>query len=257
SGLGCKGAVLAALLWSAPPVNATAKVPDGIGGPYYDIRMVVLGDSLADGLWGSLRRAFARCNRIELVRLTKVSDGLAGTDAEAWLDRYARATPIVEGATAAEIVIVQVGANDITFLRDGTTRIVFGSPEWAPGYASRARRLAEGLTDQASAVIWLGLPIVGSARLQPHYREISNLLRGALSGTGAAFVDIHELTKFGSETFVMNARHDGRVVQMRATDRIHFTAVGYDRVLEWIAGDLIRVLAEIERSAAFQDVELQ
>ena len=55
--------------------------------PNADVRIVVLGDSLADGLWGSLYRSFARCETMEVVRLTEVSDGLAKTSAKGWLER--------------------------------------------------------------------------------------------------------------------------------------------------------------------------
>ncbi|MEM7441430.1 MAG: GDSL-type esterase/lipase family protein [Pseudomonadota bacterium] len=252
-----KGATLAALFSGSFAGSAVAMDIDEMGCPAMDTRLVVMGDSLADGLWGSLYRVFARCDNMDVVRLTKVSDGLARTDADAWMDRFTRATPADDDAPVTDIVIVQLGANDITFLRDGSKRASFGTPEWTAAYKKRAAKLANGLSGRASAVLWFGLPIVGSTKLEPSYQEISGLLQGALKGTKASYVDIHGLTKFGAENFVMNAKFDGRTVQMRATDKVHFTTIGYDLVLGSITKELGRLFAAKDRTVVMQSVVLQ
>ena len=48
------------------------------GGDRY--RIVVLGDSLGDGLWSGLYRAFEEDNNLEFVKRSKVSTGFVRTD---------------------------------------------------------------------------------------------------------------------------------------------------------------------------------
>ncbi|WP_220750659.1 DUF459 domain-containing protein [Jannaschia pagri] len=237
--------------------TSVAGAIDNIPCPASPTRLVVLGDSLADGLWGSLYRVFARCEDMEVIRLTQVSDGLTKSSPDIWLSRYEQATPTQSNTTSTDIVIVQVGANDITFIREGSRRTAFGTPEWTDAYATRAKSLASGLTDRATAVIWFGLPIVGASRLEPSYREISELIETAVSKTDAQYMDIHEHTSFGTGQFTMSGVIDGRRQQMRATDQIHFTTAGYDHVLQTIFNDLGRLLTRQDRGVTLENVDLQ
>ncbi|MEO1797106.1 MAG: GDSL-type esterase/lipase family protein [Pseudomonadota bacterium] len=239
----------------APEVRAGAIA--NIPCPVSQTRLVVLGDSLADGLWGSLYRVFARCPEMEVIRLTQVSDGLTKSAPETWLARYEQATPSQANTPTTDIVIVQIGANDITFIREGATRASFGTPEWTTAYSTRATSLAAGLADRATAVIWFGLPIVGASRLEPSYREISALLEASLSNTKASYQDIHDATTYGTGQFAMSGVIDGRRQQMRATDQIHFTTAGYDHVLGTIFNDLGRLLTRQDRQVTLENVDLQ
>ena len=247
---------LAFLALMAAPAAAEITLNHDLDCPTEHARIVVVGDSLADGLWASLHRSFARCGTMEVVRLTAVSDGLAKTSATDWLDRYAETTSGVE-TQATDIVVVQVGANDLTAIRSGTRRAVFGSENWDDAYAARAAELADGLGGEAAAVLWFGLPIVGKDALDESYRNLSRLQRQEVEARGIPFYDIHEMTKFGAEDFVMNAEVDGRLQQLRATDKVHFTSLGYDIVAAAMHSELKTLLARRDRSAALSDGLLQ
>ncbi|SLN18510.1 DUF459 domain-containing protein [Roseisalinus antarcticus] len=248
---GVRTACAAILIAALGPGAAAADTLDRIGCPAESVRIVVLGDSLADGLWGAFFRAFAGCSTVDLLRRTQVSDGLAKTDPEGWL---ARLGPEAEGA---DLVVVQIGANDITNIREGTTRHVFGSDEWRVVYGARATALAEGLRSRAPRLIWMGLPIVGQERFEDSYREISALQEAAITAAGGRFVDTHEPTTFGGGEFVMNAQWDGSVRQMRISDQVHFTELGYDVVAGLLAGEVERLFQTRERAAAMDGLALQ
>lgn len=224
--------------------------------PTVGMRIVVLGDSLADGLWGSLYRSFARCETMETLRLTTVSDGLAKTSSEGWLDRYsAAATPM--NRRDSDIIIVQIGANDITTIRNGSSRESFSTPEWDKLYSDRVLQLTEGLRASASTVIWFGLPIVGKSDLEAPYQMITALQQKAVTTAGAIWVDTHDLTKFGTEDFAMNGSYDGKLQQLRASDKVHFTKSGYDYVAYQVLDDLTKIILDMNRKAALQNVQLQ
>jgi hypothetical protein len=106
-------------------------------------------------------------------------------------------------------------------------------------------------------VFWFGLPIVGKSRLEDPYRTISTLQKTAVAKSGGTFVDIHQLTTFGTGEYAQNGTHGGRLQQLRASDKVHFTKAGYDFVAAEILDDLARITQNMDRRAALQDVQLQ
>jgi hypothetical protein len=224
--------------------------------PTANMRIVVLGDSLADGLWGSLYRNFARCQSIETLRLTVVSDGLAKSSSEDWLERYATATTALN-THESDVIVVQMGANDITTIRDGRSRLSFSTPEWDKAYSDRVTQLTEGLRAKSAKVIWFGLPVVGKSDLETPYQTITALQYRAALDAGAEWIDTHDLTKFGTGDFAMNGSFGGKLQQLRASDKVHFTKSGYDFVAGEVIDDLTRIIASKNRKATLQNVQLQ
>lgn len=243
------GGALVALMVSAASVQAQTTL-DQLDCPAEPVRIAVLGDSLADGLWGSFYRAFASCDSVEVLRRATVSDGLAGSDPDEWLDRLA-------GDGALDLVVVQIGANDITNIREGTTRHVFGDPSWGETYGARVEELSAGLQDIAPEVIWMGLPIVGRAQFEDGYQAISAVQAEAAERAGVRFVDTHTPTTFGQGAFVMSAEVDGSVRQIRATDQVHFTEIGYDMVAALLHGDVEKLFDDRSRAVAIDALQLQ
>lgn len=240
---------LASLL--GPAAAANAATLDTLGCPAEEVKVVVLGDSLADGLWASFYRAFARCDTMSVLRRTTVSDGLTKTAPDEWVSRLG---PEAEGA---DLIVVQIGANDITNIREGTTRHLFGSDEWRAAYGDRARTLVDELKGHAPEVVWMGLPIVGRENFEESYREITALQEEAAVSSGATFVDTHEPTTFGVGEFVMTAEWDGSVRQMRVQDQVHFTELGYDVVAGLLTSRVAQLFAAQEGNAAMDALALQ
>ena len=246
--------------WLCGLILAAAALPayaiEEVACPKEPTRFVVLGDSLADGLWGSIFRSYARCDTVETLRLTSVSDGLAKTDAEKWLNRYRDAATTLD-TRESDVVIIQIGANDITTIRNGRSRESFATEEWTAAYAGRVNDLTRGLKDSVAQVIWFGLPIVGKTKLEEPYQAISNLQKTTVSAAGGMFIDIHQLTQFGTGDFAMNGTYQGKLTKLRAADKVHFTKSGYDYVAAEVLDDLARITLERDRRAALKDVQLQ
>lgn len=247
------GLICIAVAFSAQATNAEAIVESC---PKEPTRFVVLGDSLADGIWASLFRTYARCDSVETLRLTEVSDGLAKTDAKEWLARYAKAVTKLD-TRESDVVIIQIGANDITTIREGRARESFGTDAWNMMYSGRADELTRRLKEQVAQVFWLGLPIVGNSRLEGPYQAIASLQKAAVTEVGGVFIDIHEHTMFGTGDFAQNGTYEGRLQQLRASDKVHFTKSGYDLVAETILDDLAKLTLERDRRVALKDVQLQ
>lgn len=247
-------ALLLAVSTLATPAIAAEIPPDAC--PKQPTRIVVLGDSLADGLWGSLFRSYARCDAVETLRLTVVSDGLAKTSNADWLAKYNRAATKLK-TRESDIVIVQIGANDITTIRDGRSRESYGTEAWQKQYSDRVSKLTNGLRSNAAKVYWFGLPIVGKSNLEGPYQNISALQKAAVGRAGGVFIDIHKLTQFGTGGFSQNGTYRGKRQALRAGDKVHFTKSGYDFVAQAVMDRLAKFTLERDRRAALQDVQLQ
>lgn len=224
--------------------------------PKSPMRVVILGDSLADGLWMSINGTFAQCDTMSVVRLTKVSDGLAKSSGQDWIQRYLHRAGAPSDKTS-DIVIVQIGANDITAIRNGRTRESFNTDIWNALYAQRVSEITNTLGAHATEFYWLGLPVVGNTDYEPAYQIISALQADAVKKAGGTFIDIHELTKFGTGDFSMAGKIGGQLMQLRAPDKVHFTKPGYDYVASVVLDDVARVIANHNRRIALQDVQLQ
>lgn len=236
--------------------GTSAQALETPGCPKTPMRVVVVGDSLADGLWSSLYRVFAQCDTMDVVRLTAVSDGLAKTSDQDWIHRYMTKAGTPQDKSN-DIVIVQMGANDITTIRNGRTRESFNTDVWNVLYQQRVTTLTRTLGANASKLYWVGLPIVGNTSWEPSYRIITQLQEAAVLKAGGTFVDIHEVTKFGTGAFSMNGKFEGRLLQLRAPDKVHFTKPGYDYVASLVLDDLAKVIDNHNRRIALQDVKLQ
>ncbi|MFE3836569.1 DUF459 domain-containing protein [Pseudogemmobacter sonorensis] len=236
-----------------------APVAAGIYCPQTPAEVAVLGDSLADGVWGSLFRGWQGCATVTLHRVTRVSDGLTVTAPETW---SARLVDSLGGdVAAADLVIVQFGANDIRALRTEGGRATFGTEAWKSAYGGRVDSLLDHLAGQAGATWWLGLPVVGDAKLEASYVEVSGIQSDATGewqgGMAARFVDTHEPTKFGTEGFVQSAEIDGRMTQLRAGDLIHFTEKGYDLVAATFLPEVEALLRAKDAEATLKSLALQ
>ncbi len=248
--------LISAVAATAGPLQAGEPAAEPAACPAAPMRLVVLGDSLADGLWASFQRTFVTCDTMEVLRITAVSDGLAKSSGQEWIERYKeKAGTPAPGTT--DVAVVQIGANDINFIRNGTTREIFNTEIWHELYADRARELADTLGENSAEVFWVGLPVVGNTRFEPSYRIITDVQRRAVRKAGAKFIDIHELTQFGTGEFAMSGKIDGQVVKMRAADKVHFTLPGYDVVARAVLDDLVDIINATNRRLAFQDVPVQ
>jgi uncharacterized protein len=252
------------LLWIAAPLvlglgsPVQAAAPEPWYCPKVEARVAVLGDSLADGLWGALFRAWQSCSSVTLLRVTEVSDGLTVTAPDEWSGRLAADL----AGTQADIVVVQMGANDIRPVRTETGRAVFGTPEWDTAYAARGQSLLADLRQMAGTVVWVGLPVVGDDKLEAAYTRVSAVQSALVGGQSASdpetlFVDIHAATGFGTGGYVQAVTFGETLTQLRISDRIHFTDPGYDLVAQEFRRDLEHRLKARDNAANLESLALQ
>jgi hypothetical protein len=129
-----------------------------------------------------------------------------------------------------DLVFVLLGSNDAQaqISRDGTA-IPVGSVRWLEGYRERAANLLLEATRVGTRVVWVGIPIVKERRHWDFYRRVNDIYRDTASadplGTYFDAWTPFEGRDGGYTAFVRNDRGD--LVEVRATDGVHFTRTGY------------------------------
>ena len=118
-----------ALAQGTPPIQRSYINPFPNGDRY---RVVVLGDSLGEGLWSGLYRAFEDDATIEFIQKSKSSTGFARTDSYDWNNELA---DLLKNDTY-QIAIVMFGAEGQP-IRSGRDWLKVGSDGWREIYGTR------------------------------------------------------------------------------------------------------------------------
>lgn len=188
-------------------------------------RVLVLGDSQAQGLAGGLQRQCRGDPSWRVIDRSRIATGLCSPSRFDW----PAAAPGIAEAERGAIAVVMFGANDRPPVRvrgriDDRLEALF-----AASYCAHVRAVVEALKRCCASVVWVGHPIVRD----PAYAEDMELLnRFYAEGSLAAgaewfpswplFVDADgNYAPYGKGT-------DGQTTRLRADDGVHLTGAGYD-----------------------------
>jgi hypothetical protein len=162
---------------------------------------------------------------------THVATGLARPEVFNW---PAYLTEVVN-RDKPDAVVLTIGSNDDQSLTGDGGGQSFGTPEWIAEYSRRVGGLMDALTGSGETTLfWVGIPpMANGERFENRYTIINEIFEEeAKKRPGkVAFVDtVPVLSAFGGGYTDYLTLDDGSVVQVRATDGIHFTREGGDRI---------------------------
>lgn len=226
-----------------PPVQRSYINPFPNGDRY---RVVVLGDSLGDGLWTGLFRAFESDATIEFIQKSKPSTGFARTDTYDW---NAQLAELLKSDTY-QIAVVMFGAEGQP-IRSGRDWLKVGTPGWEEIYGKRVEAFIKKLRAANIAVYWVGLPVMRSPGQSSDAEAMNNLFREKAFINGAKFIDTwNGFTDEGGRYSAYGPDMTGQVKRLRADDGVHFTMRGYLKLAHFVEKELRRdlSLAKIERN---------
>jgi uncharacterized protein len=192
--------------------------------------IVVFGDSLAEGLWGSLFRHFARERGVRIVNAARASTGFNADYYDEQFDRLLERGPI-------DLLVVQTGANDRqrVMALDGRGTAQFATPRWFEFYSQRLNYFFARAQKRGVPILWVGMPVMRDAPFDRGMRLISRLHQEAAERHGALFLDIAGFTADDEGAFVEKlAMPGGRQRRFRHEDGVHFWEYGYDRVAAYV-----------------------
>jgi hypothetical protein len=219
--------VLAAGLLAAPRAALAAPVP---------IHIAFVGDSMADGIWGAMFRRLGKdkclAERVRLFRHGKNGTGLSRLDAFNWIDEV--------GALAenpgADLFVGSFGINDRQpIVEPDKTRIPFGGPAYDARYKALVVDLVRNAISKGGSMLVLGLPVMLDADANADATAKNKLFAAAVEEVGSTRATYappwtSQPPPDEYKPYLPNAKNS--MVQVRASDGVHFTSVGYDMVLE-------------------------
>jgi len=239
-----------ALAQQGTPVQRSYINPFPNGDRY---RVVVLGDSLGEGLWSGLYRAFQDDPTIEFIQKSKPSTGFSRTDTFDWnneLDQLLK-------NDSFQIAVVMFGA-EAQPVRSGKEWLKVGSEGWREIYGQRVETFIKKLRAANIAVYWVGLPVMRSPNQSADAEALNDLFREKAFINGAKFIDtwngfVDESGRYSAYGPDMT----GQVKRLRADDGVHFTARGNVKLAHFVEKDLRRDLnlAKIERNIPLAGTE--
>ncbi|HZK89210.1 MAG TPA: DUF459 domain-containing protein [Stellaceae bacterium] len=192
-------------------------------------RLVVFGDSQAQGIAGGLQRVMLDDPRYKVLNRTHPGAALVHSDSE-WL---APVQNFIEKETA-DIAVVMFGANDRLDMRDDDGRYLhFRSDEWRVGYAKRIDRILTALSGASLKLIWCGNPIARSSVYTADMSYINDIYAGEVAHFGGAFLPLWTVIADNQGQFAAyGPDRNGVTERLRNDDGIHFTAAGYELIAE-------------------------
>jgi uncharacterized protein len=227
AGVVCVG--IATLLgMSAPASKAAEAVP---------VHIAFVGDSMADGLWGALFRRLGKdkclADRVKLIRKAKNGTGLARLDQYDWVAEV--------GAMAKEpspdLFVGSFGINDRQAIVEPTkARTEFDAPDFDSRYQFFAEELIRNAIAGGASILITGLPVMLDPAANADAKNKNRLFASAVSDVGsplATFVKPWSSRPGDDEYKPYLPNANNQIVQFRANDGVHFTATGYDRVMDY------------------------
>jgi hypothetical protein len=192
------------------------------------LRIVVFGDSQAQGLAGGLQRVLLDDPRYRVINRSHAGAALVHQPGE-WLDPITRFL----AKDGADVAIVMFGANDRLDMREGGAYLHFRSDAWRQEYARRADEILAALAAAHLKVLWCGNPIARSPTYSADMNYINGIYDEETARYGATFVPLWGVVADDKGEFVAYGKDRNGVNQrLRGDDGIHFTAAGYEVVAE-------------------------
>ncbi len=202
-------------------------------------KVLVIGDSLAQGLGFGLTRCVRDKSLVRIQNEGETSSRLAYNKPVNW---FVKSKKLAQFKT--DIVIIQIGANDIMSIRIDGEQIRFGSKKWQAELGSRAVQIIDYFKKNNTSVVWVGLPYPRKKAWQKPYSIINFTFKSAATSAGVKFIDIWD-------TFLVDGKYSsyglgvtGKNTLLRADDGVHLSTQGYIKVANQTLPEVNKVIPE-------------
>lgn len=199
-------------------------------------KIVVFGDSQAQGLAQALTWLVRKDGHYKIINRTKPGTGLSQSKIYDW---YAAIDHVAQ-TDCASIAVMMFGGNDWMPLRDTSGHwIRFGSEKWEDSYLQRVLEVCTKATAKGLRVIWVGDPISRKPTYNDAMMLLNHIYRTAATMTGSTYLDIWSVVSDEAGNFATYGKAlNGETKRLRTDDGIHFTTSGYQllasRVLRFL-----------------------
>ena len=198
--------------------------------PPAERRILVIGDSQAQGLAAGLIRLYLRHPEVHVLDRSKIATGLS----HAGYDWPASVKKLV-ASEHADVAVVMFGANDRPNIRPHGKVDPKLAAAFTAKYAAQVTSIATTLRDAHIPVIWVGHPQVRDPVFNEDMAMLNGIFLDAATKAGADFVPIW--TVFAGKDGGYDAYGpgvDGETTRLRADDGVHLNRSGYDVLARYL-----------------------
>lgn len=226
----------------ATPAPATASPVTQAPLPAGTVRVLIAGDSMAQGLETMIQPLVEQAGGYETEGIAKAATSLTRPDYFDWPARIKQAT----AASNPGIVVLMFGGNDGQPIQDASGKYYqVTEPGWSVEYAKRVGALMDQLGQEGRRVVWVGSPIAKTANFSNRLKIINSVIeQEAATHPWVSYVDAWSLftTPSGAWTASLTDT-DGKVKKMRGGDGYHLTIDGYKRLARAVFAEVQKVRA--------------
>ena len=188
-------------------------------------RVLVVGDSQAQGLAGGLQRILLRDREWRVIDRSHISTGLYSAVKFDW----PAAAPGIADKERGAVAVVMFGANDRPNIRSKGAIDPQRVDTWTAPYCAHIRAVATGLKRSCSGVVWVGHPIVRDPVYAEDMAFLNSLYEAEAIAVGARWFPSWPLFADKDGQYTAHGKAlDGHTERLRADDGVHLTAAGYD-----------------------------
>ena len=194
------------------------------------------GDSMMEGVAPHVQRWLSSQYGIDSLNLSRQSTGLSYPS---FFDWPATIEKTLREDQKIRLLVVFLGPNDpwdFPNPEPGTRGYLkFQSPEWEQVYRQRIERIVTAAKAADVQIIWLGVPIMKSSRLNAQMRYLDSLFASELAGK-TIWLPTDKIMGGEDGQYRDSISINGQTVRLRSKDGIHFTIKGQQLLAEQIAG---------------------
>jgi hypothetical protein len=244
------------IVWGCAAVVgvAIAAAPRGAAAGDAPLHIAFVGDSMADGLWGAMFRRLGKdkclAEKVRLIRHAKNGTGLTRLDQYNWVNQV---TALVD-SSHPDLFVGSFGINDRQpIVESDKTRIEYPSAAFDTRYTAIVEDVARAATSDGASMLIVGLPVMLDVEANTDALAKNKIFTTAIAQINSPRVAY--VTPWSSQPgadeykpFLPNAKNN--MVQVRATDGIHFTTAGYDMVMDAVYPSILASLKQRGRDLA-------
>ena len=188
-------------------------------------RILVAGDSQAQGLAGGFMRAYRRDKSVQVLDRSRIATGLIALNKFNWPEEIKAIAAEGKGAAA----VVMFGANDRPPIRAKGVIDPVLSGKFMDQYAPRVHTIAAELKRHCSPVIWVGHPIVRDEVYAEDMKLLDQIYEQQSVEAGAEWFPTWPIFADPAGRYDAYGKGiDGQTARLRADDGVHLTPAGYD-----------------------------
>lgn len=212
------------------------------------LHIAFVGDSMADGLWGALFRRLGKdkClgEKLKLIRKAKNGTGLTRLDQFNWIDEVAA----LRDESNPDLFVGSFGINDRQpIVGPDKSRTDFGGPAFDARYQGNIEALVRGAIAHGGSMVIVGLPVMLDPDANSDAAVKNKLFAAGVKAVASPLATYAEPWSSQAppdeyKPFLPNAK--SAMVQVRASDGVHFTTIGYDMVMDAVLPSILASLKQ-------------